>query len=190
MSLELKNPRERRLLWIVAVLLPILAWQYLGPWLRGGDGGPGGAAGPGGGRVSPADLDRPIVDLRLAALERQPAEYTPGRNIFRFAPKPPPPVVAPPPPPPPPVVDPGPPPPPPPPPKPKPPPVDVTLLGIFGPDRRRIASLTDGETIINALENDVVKEKFIVHRIGLESIELRFVGFPDAESEQLTIGDK
>ena len=41
-----------------------------------------------------------------------------------------------------------------------------------------------------ALESDVVKEKFIVHRIGLESIELRFVGFPDTESEQLEIGTK
>lgn len=189
MSFQLQGRRERRLLWILIFLLPILVWQYLVPWLRSGGGGGGTDAGEAAGGVSAADLDQPIVDLRLAALERQPAQYTPGRDLFRYAPKPPP-RIPPPPPPPPPLPDSGPPPPPPPPPPPKPPPVDFQLLGIFGPDRRRIASLTDGETLINALENDVVKEKFIVHRIGLESVEIRFVGFPDSESQQVKIGDQ
>ena len=72
------------------------------------------------------------------------------------------------------------------PPKPQPPPVDVTLLGIFGPERRRIAVLTDNEgTIINALEREVIREKFIVDRIGFESVDIGFVGFPDVAPQRL-----
>ncbi|RMH15567.1 MAG: hypothetical protein D6696_20455 [Acidobacteria bacterium] len=67
------------------------------------------------------------------------------------------------------------------------PPIDVSLLGIFGPENRRIAALTDGETIINALEGEEINGKFIVDRIGFESIDLRFVGFPDVPPETLEI---
>jgi hypothetical protein len=67
--------------------------------------------------------------------------------------------------------------------------VDVTLLGIFGPEDRRIAVLQDGETLINALRGDVVKEKFIIHRIGYETVDLRFVGFPDVPPARIEIGD-
>ena len=70
----------------------------------------------------------------------------------------------------------------------EPPPVDVDLLGIFGPKSRRIAVLSDGEILLNVLEGGVVKEKFIVHKIGLESVDLTFVGFPDEAPHRLAIG--
>jgi hypothetical protein len=87
-------------------------------------------------------------------------------------------------PPPPPVIDRGPPPPPPP---PQPPPIDFELLGIFGPKSRRIVAITDGETNINALLGQEFKEKFIVDRIGFESIDVRFVGFPDVPPKRVEI---
>ena len=42
--------------------------------------------------------------------------------------------------------------------------------------------------IINALEQQVIHEKFIVHEIGYESVDFKFVGFPDAAPERIEIG--
>ena len=51
-----------------------------------------------------------------------------------------------------------------------------------------MAVLSDAEILVNALEGDVVKEKFIVHRIGYESVDLKFVGFPDAAPARIEVG--
>lgn len=178
--------RERNLLAILALLLPIFAWQYLAPLWTGG-GGLGIGGGGSRDRTAAGVSSQEIVDLRLEALAVETGQYEPGRNIFRYAPPPPPPAPLPPPP-----LPPRPastePPPPAPPPEPKPPPLDLTLLGILGPDHRRIAVLRDSEeALINALENDVVLEKFIVYRIGLESVDFKFVGFPDAAPARIEI---
>jgi hypothetical protein len=136
-----------------------------------------------------------VVALRVADLEREPGDYAPGRNPFRFGSPPPPP------------------PPPPPkrdldaerreaearaaqqnededdsPPQPVPPPVDVVYLGSIGPAQRRLAVFSNGKAIFNALEGGVVNEKFIVERIGLESVDVGFVGFPEAPPERLAVG--
>ncbi|MEM6457091.1 MAG: hypothetical protein AAF772_18520 [Acidobacteriota bacterium] len=73
---------------------------------------------------------------------------------------------------------------------PTPPPVDLALLGIFGPERRRIVTFRqlDGDAIINALEGEVVNGRFIVRRIGLESVDLGFVGFPEDLTERIGFG--
>lgn len=126
-----------------------------------------------------------VVDLRLDALEGEPATYTPDRDLFRYPPPPKPATPPPKPPkeqsvptvPPPPYVA----------PKPVPPPVPYELLGIFGPERRRIAAFKEGEEIVNALEHETLKEKFIVHDIGLNTVEFHFVGFPDSESKTLIV---
>ncbi len=179
--------RERLLLGILAIMAPIGAWQYVKPVLL--KFASGGASVEKVGRLQKRTVRRQeFVAVRLAQLEARGREYEPDRNIFLFGEKP-----KPPPPPPPPRVATrtvpratGPPPPPPP---PRPPDLDVALLGVFGPERRRVAVLTDSEgLIINALEQDVVREKFIVHRIGYESVDFKFVGFPDAEPERLKIG--
>ncbi len=180
--------RERALLWVLVLLLPIAVWRYLQPTLmsfaRGGDRRLENVRG-----VSPnRDARKPIEELRLSALEARGGEYQPDRNIFNYGRKPPPP---PPPPPPPRTVtrSKGPPPPPRQPAKPTPPPLDLKLLGIFGPEHRRIAVLTDGsEWFQNALEQEEVQGKFIVHKIGYESVDFTFVGFPDVEPERVEIG--
>jgi len=136
-----------------------------------------------------------VVGLRVADLEREPGDYAPGRDPFRFwAPPPPPPAppeepdldalrraeeealaalerpeeITP--------------------PKPVPPPVDVVYLGSFGPNKRRLAVFSDGKAIFNVLEGGVLNEKFIVVRIGFESVDVGFVGFPDAPPERLAVG--
>ena len=74
------------------------------------------------------------------------------------------------------------------PPRPMPPPVDVVYLGSFGSDKMRLAVFTDGNEIFNVPEGNVLKEKFVVVRIGFESADLGFVGFPEAPAQRLEIG--
>ena len=45
-----------------------------------------------------------------------------------------------------------------------------------------------GENLYNARAGDVLEGKFIVDRIGYESVDLKFVGFPDAPAKRLPIG--
>ena len=179
--------REKNMLGLLAILLVVLGWRYIPTIGRGGGGG-----GPTVAAHRAQDYAGiGVVEPRLAALEAERAEYEPGRNIFRYAPKappPPPPVVAPPPTQPRPVV--APPPTAPPPPRgPQPPTLDLELLGTFGPQSRRLAVLRDGEILINALAGDVIDGKFVVDAIDVESVRFKFVGFPDVEPESIVIGE-
>ena len=74
------------------------------------------------------------------------------------------------------------------PPEPRPPAVDVVYLGSFGNRRRLLAVFTDGSEIFNVPEGDILKDKFVVVKIGLESADLGFVGFPEAPAKRLEIG--
>ena len=75
------------------------------------------------------------------------------------------------------------------PPRPKPPAIDFKFLGTFGPSNRRIAVFEDGEKILyNASEGDLIKEKFSVAKIGFESVDIAFVGFPDEPTKRLEVG--
>ncbi len=180
------GPRERVLLPILALVALSGAWKYMKPAILSfASGGSGNVAGG----VTPRKKPRQeIVDLGLSNLEARGGEYEPDRNIFRYGAKP-----KPPPPPPPPPRAPraaprnaGPPPPP---AAPKPPPLNLKLLGIFGPEARRIAVLTDGDGwFLNALEEEVVRDQFVVHKIGYQSVDFSFVGFPDVEPERIEIG--
>ncbi|MEM9290247.1 MAG: hypothetical protein AAGD01_01040 [Acidobacteriota bacterium] len=125
--------------------------------------------------------------LHLAALEPQDGSFEVGRNLWAYYTPPPPP-----PPPPPPVVErrAAPPPPagPPPPRGPRLPTVTVDYMGYFGPDSRRIAVFSDDDTVYNVREGAVLQEKFIVERIGLESVYLKYVDFQDLPAKQLKAG--
>ncbi len=176
--------RAKLLLAALLIGLLIVGRPYLSSFFQQvGVGGSGSGSG--------LDLDRhgDLVLLDTARLENAPGSYSPGRNLFRYEPEkasPPPPT--PPPPPPKPVDDGRPPPPPPPPPPPKPPSFTLSLFGILGPEARRIAVFKEGkDVIVSALEDEVLQEKFIVHRIGYQTVDIKFVGFPDVEPHQVKL---
>lgn len=160
----------------------------------------GGARGAAGRRVQAAAVDEELAAinlprLELKALQRKPGSYRPGRDPFRYG-------VAPPPPKPPrekppprqrrqpkpkpaatpvrakPAA----------PPKPKPPAIDFNYLGSFGPVERRIAVFVKEDEIINAVAGDVVLDRFIVDKIGFESADIKYVGFPDTPQTRLEAG--
>ncbi len=202
------SPRERRLLGLLGLLAAALALRWLFG-LAGDARAPGAAvtAAPRAAATSPRfgrgtraraqTLPERIAELRLEDLVIAPRDLEVGRDPFRFGPAPPPP--------------------PPPPPSaeelerrrreaeearrraeaaarealiPRPPEVTLVYLGSFGPADRKVAvfSAGDGEKLYNALAGDVLEGKFIVDRIGLESVDLKFVGFPDEPAKRLAIG--
>ncbi|MBC8647213.1 MAG: hypothetical protein H7X85_08630, partial [Thermoanaerobaculia bacterium] len=81
----------------------------------------------------------------------------------------------------------GPLPPPPPPPTPAPPDIAFKFIGSFGPRERPIAVLVLGDQVLNARTGDVVFDRFIVRKVGYESVDVGFVGFAPAETRRLGI---
>lgn len=191
------NQRTKYLLLALAGVLLIWALMSLGD---GGDGGGGASTTESSGSPTVRTAgragavgsgEREVLPLRSAVLEEVPSTIEPGRNPFSFYEPPPPPPpprreVTPPPRREEPVVQ------EPPrrvePPKPQPPPVTYRFLGSFGSELRKIAVLTDGEVIVNAQVGDVLDGKFRISRIGLESVDIAFVDFPEAPPERLPVG--
>jgi hypothetical protein len=81
----------------------------------------------------------------------------------------------------------GPLPPPPPTPTPKPPDVTFKFLGSFGPKENPIAVIQQGDEIFNARSGDTLFGKFVLRKVGYESIDVGFVGFAQTESKRLPI---
>ena len=208
-------PLERKLLLALALLAGLAGLRFLWTLVASGSPGmsempeaaletvaaqPAGAGRSAFGRSSRravAELPLEIVELDLGEPASQPYALSVGRDPFRFGAPPPPP-------------------PPPPPTKqelerlrqqeearrlaaeraaaealiPKPPPVTLVYLGSFGTERRRIAVFADaaGENLYNVRVGETVEGKFIVDRIGYESVDLKFVGFPDEPAKRLPIG--
>jgi len=69
-----------------------------------------------------------------------------------------------------------PPPPPTPTPTPRPPEITFKFIGSFGPKEEPIAVLVAGDKVVNARTGDVVFERFIIKKVGYESIDVGFVG--------------
>lgn len=139
-------------------------------------------------KISPED----IPDIDSAAFSTRPGKVSPAaRDLFKFKEPPPPPrkYV----PPPPQYIAPndprfiGPRPPPPPPPPPTPPPIPFQFTGTFGPVRRPIAVILEGDRLSVVRTGDVVDEKFIIRNVGYESLDVGFVGFPEKEVRRLPL---
>ncbi|HEX8617386.1 MAG TPA: thrombospondin type 3 repeat-containing protein [Thermoanaerobaculia bacterium] len=81
-------------------------------------------------------------------------------------------------------------PPPPPPPKPVPPPFTYKFIGTFGRPQSPIATFTREGEIVNARAGDVIEGKFILRRIGIESAEIGFVGFPADVTQRIPLGSQ
>jgi hypothetical protein len=191
------STREKRLLLLLLALAAIAGlrglWRLAMPPTGGGVSAPVAARG-GRGRTPAAGLPDEVVALRVDLLEAEPRPFSVGRDVFRFAPPPPPPgpspeelermrlaaearrraaeqaasVPA----------------------GPRPPAVDLRYLGSFGPEQGRIAVFVGagGDEVINARVGDVIAGKFIVDRIGYESVDLKFVGFPAEPARRLPVG--
>jgi len=81
----------------------------------------------------------------------------------------------------------GPLPPPPPTPTPKPPEIAFKFLGTFGPKDHPIAVVQQGDQVMNVRSGDTLFGKFILRKVGYESIDVGFVGFPESETRRLGI---
>lgn len=79
-------------------------------------------------------------------------------------------------------------PPPPPPPEPQPPAFTYKYIGTFGTARNAIATFSSEGEIVNARVGDIIAGKFILRSIGIESVEIGFVGFPPAKAQRIPIG--
>ena len=64
---------------------------------------------------------------------------------------------------------------------------NLRYLGRFGPPDKQIAVFDNGKGIVNTLEGDVIDDKFIVAHIGYESVDVRFVGFPDVPARRVGV---
>ena len=80
------------------------------------------------------------------------------------------------------------PPPPPPPPKPVPPTFDYKYIGTFGSASNPIATFSRNGEIVNARVGTVIDGRFILRSIGIESVQIGFVGFPADEDRRIPIG--
>ncbi len=188
---EARSNRPRPLLLVLlAVVAAIAGWRYL-PSLGGG---------PGFIRTTSADLRSPVievVELAEHTLDQPPPEGMQARDPWSFGSRPAPesatpeavlseptpqPVQ--------PAIPERPTPPAPRPIGPRPPAVDIVYLGTLGRDDDPVAIFSDGSEIYNAFTGDLVKEQFEVQRIGYESVDLGFVGFPDEPAVRLAIGGR
>lgn len=75
-----------------------------------------------------------------------------------------------------------------PPPKREPPPFNFKYLGFFGPLDRKLAVFSDGKEIIDVFEGETIMDKFIVKKIGFESVTIGFVGFPEDTIQKVEVG--
>ena len=145
---------------------------------------------PQGKKVAPEDVPFLSAQDLNPSRARRPGDQ--GRNIFdiREPTKPPPPTPTPAPPPPPApgsAAFVGPMPPPPPTPTPVPPEIAFKFIGTFGPKDHPIAVLLQGDQLLNAHAGDTVFDRFILHSIGYESVDIGFVGYPASVTKRLGI---
>jgi hypothetical protein len=77
---------------------------------------------------------------------------------------------------------------PPPPPPPTPPQFTWRFIGMFGKPQSPIATFARDGDIVNARAGETIEGKFIVRRIGIESVEIGFVGFPPDQTLRVPLG--
>ena len=68
-----------------------------------------------------------------------------------------------------------------------PPAIPYRALGIFGPRDLPIVTFEDGTRLINAREGDVLDGRFILKRVGRESVDFAFVGLPPEITRRIPV---
>jgi hypothetical protein len=81
------------------------------------------------------------------------------------------------------------PPPPPPPPPPQPPAFTLKYIGTFGPAGNPIATFSGNGEIVNVRVGETIDGKFILRSIGIESVEIGYIGFPADVKTRVPIGE-
>jgi hypothetical protein len=61
----------------------------------------------------------------------------------------------------------------------------MEYLGNFGPPDKKIAVFSSGKRIVNAQEGQVLDKEFIVAHIGFESVDIKYVKFPEVQPKRI-----
>lgn len=77
---------------------------------------------------------------------------------------------------------------PPPPPPPQPPAFNYTYMGSFGTPQRPIAAFSRDGQIVNVRVGETFGGQFILRNIGIESVDIGFVGFPPDARKRIAVG--
>jgi hypothetical protein len=77
---------------------------------------------------------------------------------------------------------------PPPPPPPVPPQFTMKYIGTFGPVNNPIATFNGNGEIVNVRIGETIDGKFVLRSIGIESVEIGFVGFPADVKTRVPLG--
>jgi hypothetical protein len=77
---------------------------------------------------------------------------------------------------------------PPPPPAPVPPQFTMKYIGTFGPPNNPIATFNGNGEIVNVRVGETFDGKFVLRRIGIESVEIGYVGFPPDVKTSIPLG--
>jgi len=77
---------------------------------------------------------------------------------------------------------------PPPPPPPVPPQFTWKFIGMFGRPQNPIATFARDGDIVNVRVGETIENKFVLKRIGIESAEIGFVGFPPDVTQKVPLG--
>ena len=101
-------------------------------------------------------------------LEMPSGSYRSQRNLFAYKEPPPPP--------------------PPPPAAPQPPPFNYKYIGTFGRPENPIATFSGNGEIVNVRVGETIQGKFILRTIGIESVEIGYVGFPPDVKSRIPLG--
>lgn len=198
-----KDQRQKVLLGVLLVLMLVAVWRQFGPRIMAGSG-----SSESGNRSQAAErgtvrsvVDSPgVVELRLEDLEKVAGRFRPGRDPFRFgeartleteptededdeaaraaaaqealrrameAQRRQEAAVS------------G---------RPVLPDFGLKFLGSFGSRQKRLAVFSDGAEIFNALEGGVLKSHFVIRQIGLESVDVGYLDYPDEPAIRLAAG--
>jgi hypothetical protein len=75
-----------------------------------------------------------------------------------------------------------------PPPPPPPPQFTMKYIGTFGPANNPIATFNGNGEIVNVRIGETIDGKFVLRSIGIESVEIGYVGFPADLKTRVPLG--
>jgi len=74
-------------------------------------------------------------------------------------------------------------------PPPPPPPFTYKFLGTFGTPARPLAAFSSGDEIVNVRVGETFGGKFILLHIGIETVDIGFIGFPPDVRQRVPVGN-